>query len=341
MNAVRRFSSAGSVLAAATASKTAAAATAPTLKPFDPAAPLALRSSLNANVTGEVMRALSSSNVSEWNVVLYQYQTCPYCNKVRAFLDLYQIPYRVVEVNPLSKPELKSWSKDYSNVPVITVAPPNNQPIRIVDSTEIISALYQALSEQKSEKAGKSAAAPAAVPVTPDAAKWRVWADESLIRLFPSNIYSSLSESFASFDYMAEASSMSKMQQLSSKVVGGLVMFGIGRRNVKKYGIKSPRGDLFAAANKWATEGLNGAKFHGGDSADLADVTVFGAVRSLAGFRVGQELFAASNDAVGAAFRDWYQRMCRQAPTSYRNNPLPKLTKYCESTPAAAAATSA
>ena len=61
-------------------------------------------------------------------VVLYQYATCPFCNKVRrewlrhvawwsrdaplqlkAFLDYHKIPYKVVEVNPLTKKELK-WS---------------------------------------------------------------------------------------------------------------------------------------------------------------------------------------------------------------------------------------
>ncbi|CAI6005996.1 unnamed protein product [Closterium sp. NIES-64] len=33
-------------------------------------------------------------------VVLYQYEACPFCNKVKAFLDYHHIRYRVVEVNP-------------------------------------------------------------------------------------------------------------------------------------------------------------------------------------------------------------------------------------------------
>lgn len=36
-------------------------------------------------------------------LVLYQYTSCPFCNKVRAALDYYNLPYRMVEVDPLKK----------------------------------------------------------------------------------------------------------------------------------------------------------------------------------------------------------------------------------------------
>uniref|UniRef100_A0A6N2LH75 Prostaglandin E synthase 2 n=1 Tax=Salix viminalis TaxID=40686 RepID=A0A6N2LH75_SALVM len=52
-------------------------------------------------------------------VVLYQYEACPFCNKVKAYLDYYDIPYKVVEVNPISKKEIK-WS-DYKKVPILLV----------------------------------------------------------------------------------------------------------------------------------------------------------------------------------------------------------------------------
>jgi len=34
----------------------------------------------------------------ELDIVLYQYQTCPFCTKVRTFLDYHNIKYRMVEV---------------------------------------------------------------------------------------------------------------------------------------------------------------------------------------------------------------------------------------------------
>lgn len=51
------------------------------------------------------------------SIKLYQYQTCPFCCKTRAFLDYYGINYRVVEVNPLFRREIK-FSK-YRKVPFI------------------------------------------------------------------------------------------------------------------------------------------------------------------------------------------------------------------------------
>jgi len=59
----------------------------------------------------------SSKGAMPKTIVLYQYEVCPFCCKVKAFLDYYKIPYRVVEVNPLTKTELK-WS-EYKKVPVV------------------------------------------------------------------------------------------------------------------------------------------------------------------------------------------------------------------------------
>lgn len=38
--------------------------------------------------------------------ILYRYTTCPFCGKVKAFLDYYQIPYSLVEVEPMFKREV-------------------------------------------------------------------------------------------------------------------------------------------------------------------------------------------------------------------------------------------
>ena len=50
---------------------------------------------------------------------LYQYQTCPFCTKVRTYLDYKGISYDVVEVNSVKRKEMK-WSK-YKKVPVLLI----------------------------------------------------------------------------------------------------------------------------------------------------------------------------------------------------------------------------
>eukprot|EP00983_Pelagomonas_calceolata_P105557 1159143-Pelagomonas_calceolata.AAC.2 len=65
------------------------------------------------------------------DITLYQYEVCPFCCKVKAALDYYktlltsqdnpclQLPYEVIEVNPLTKSELK-WS-NYKKVRVLEI----------------------------------------------------------------------------------------------------------------------------------------------------------------------------------------------------------------------------
>lgn len=59
----------------------------------------------------------SSARSSLPKLTLYQYRTCPFCCKARAYLDYTGISYDVVEVNPVSKKEMKF--SEYRNVPFV------------------------------------------------------------------------------------------------------------------------------------------------------------------------------------------------------------------------------
>lgn len=48
---------------------------------------------------------------------LYQYNICPFCCKVKAFMDWRGLEYSAIDVNPLTKAEI-SFSKDYRKVPI-------------------------------------------------------------------------------------------------------------------------------------------------------------------------------------------------------------------------------
>lgn len=52
-------------------------------------------------------------------ITLFQYPTCPFCCKVRAFLDYHGLSYNVVEVNPVLRQQIK-WSQ-YKKVPILLI----------------------------------------------------------------------------------------------------------------------------------------------------------------------------------------------------------------------------
>ena len=53
------------------------------------------------------------------SITLYQFASCPFCNKVRTFLDYYGMKYSIVEVDPIFKKEIK-FSK-YRKVPIVVI----------------------------------------------------------------------------------------------------------------------------------------------------------------------------------------------------------------------------
>ena len=52
-------------------------------------------------------------------LTLYQYESCPFCCKVRAMLDYYGLSYDIVEVDPLSRAQIQ-WSA-YKKVPILVL----------------------------------------------------------------------------------------------------------------------------------------------------------------------------------------------------------------------------
>ncbi|RCV25971.1 hypothetical protein SEVIR_5G208800v4 [Setaria viridis] len=216
------------------------------------------------------------------NVVLYQYQACPFCNKVRAFLDYHDIPYKVVEVNPLSKKEIK-WS-DYKKVPILTV-----DGEQLVDSSDIINILQGRIR-------------PDDELTNEDEAKWRRWVDEHLVHVLSPNIYRTTSEALESFDYIAKHGNFSFTERFAVKYAGAAAMYMVSKKLKKKYNITDERASLYDAANTWV-EALNGRDFLGGSKPNLADLAVFGVLRPIRYLRAGKDM--VENTQIG----EWYQRM--------------------------------
>lgn len=140
----------------------------------------------------------------------------------------------------------------------------------------------------------------------PEIAPWIEYADKQLaVLLFP-NITRNLVESWEAFGYINQVPHFNPLQKLGLRVTGALAMRLANGKIKKKYQIENEREALVQAVNKWTREGLKGRQFHGGDmKPDLADVVVYGCLRSIQDFTTFAWL-------LGAADRDlvtWYNRM--------------------------------
>ena len=243
------------------------------------------------------------------SIVLYQYEVCPFCCKVKAFLDFHNIPYRVVEVDPLGKSELK-WS-DYKKVPVVLL----DDTKQVNNSSSIISQLSVDLQASGSSKEKRKGLWGAAVPSKSFQDKqelWRRWVDEKLVKTITVNIYRNARESFQTFDYITEHGNFGWMQKHAARVVGATMMWSLSNRLKKKYGIE---GDVREALNSltedWA-RGLDGQPFMGGDRPSLADIEAFGVIRSI----VGTDTFNDMQHNTTDAFRRWWAEMLEAVGSS-------------------------
>jgi microsomal prostaglandin-E synthase 2 len=186
------------------------------------------------------------------HVTFYQYRTCPFCCKVRAFLDYYGLPYEEVEVNPLFKREIK-FSKRKA-VPFVVV-----DHIQIFDSSVIVSVLRssmlgsrgirQTLScypeimskdrkgndiVERGNKYNIMYGTTEDLEVRHDEIRWRQWVDDTLIHDLAPNIYRTLPESFRSFRYISAAGNFTTVERYGAQIVGAILMYFIGRRLKKK-----------------------------------------------------------------------------------------------------------
>ncbi|KAK6115722.1 hypothetical protein DH2020_007991 [Rehmannia glutinosa] len=244
--------------------------------------------SVAATTLGEEVHAKEpvQSKFRPKDVVLYQYEACPFCNKVKAFLDYYDIPYKVVEVNPINKKEIK-WS-EYKKVPILMV---DGEPM--VDSSDIIDKLTKKIHPDVSTDS---------VVEDNEEKKWRGWVDNHLVHILSPNIYRSASEALESFDYITSHGNFSFTERIPAKYAGAAAMYFVSKKLKKKYNITDERAALYKAAESWI-DALNGQEFLGGTKPNLADLAVYGVLRPIRYLKSGRDM--VEHTRIG----DWYSRM--------------------------------
>ncbi|KAF6037466.1 Su(P) [Bugula neritina] len=107
--------------------------------------------------------------------------------------------------------------------------------------------------------------------------EWREWVDNNLVHILSPNAYRTLSEAVQSFRWFSEVgdweTAMSSWSRLVCIYSGAFVMWAIGGRLKRKYGLEDDvRQSLYKAINDWL-EGIGpDRKYMGGATPNLADL---------------------------------------------------------------------
>jgi microsomal prostaglandin-E synthase 2 len=261
-------------------------------------------------------------DLSKCHVTLYQFESCPFCRKARAVLDFAQIPYDVVEVNPLTKSETKSFANDYKKVPILVVDDlAGNRSYQVRDSKSII---RNVLRLANIATGGSNVSTPLPSTVSLNSATvfdekayeslsideaWIKWVEGYLLQLVVVNIYGTLDESRETFDYLLTHKDFGWLAREASYWAGSIVMNQVARSRLKKYtDIQNGRHKtaFFEACGDLGKSAKLGGGFIGGNKPCAADLNAYGVIRSLEGTRSLRE---AIQGGAGPEFKEWYQLM--------------------------------
>jgi microsomal prostaglandin-E synthase 2 len=231
------------------------------------------------------------------NITLYEYKICPFCNKVKAYLDFLELDYSSVEVNPLTKSELK-FQKEITKVPLATL-----NGLTIGESADIINKITEKVNagEYAIEK-------PLSSFYPADTKEWSDWADLKLAVMLYPNITRTMSESWECFGYIDDVKTWNMPTRAVTKALGTVAMSFANGKIKKKYGIVDERQELLSCLQVW-TLALGGKNFLHGDSITMPDILVFGVLRAIEGLQTFT--FIMEENVV---LKAWYDRVKLKIP---------------------------
>ncbi|KAL7539654.1 hypothetical protein ACHAXR_009479 [Thalassiosira sp. AJA248-18] len=261
-------------------------------------------------------RCFSSAPTTQPDVKLYQYHICPFCNITKSLLSYSKLDYESVEVNPLTKAELKPWSGDYRKVPIALIGEEqingSDEILNsILDLTHVQNILKQRWADEITSDDSHNTMTMQQFQRSDNAQKWSVFARDDLAALLYPNICGSIGDSYDAFGYVKNVESFSALQKMSIQSLGALAMYFAASKVKSKRNITDEKEALREALDKFESEGLQDGKLSyssGLQCPDMGDLAVFGVLYSVRGLN-------AHNDAIqsrGGPVKEWYDRMFDQ-----------------------------
>lgn len=199
-------------------------------------------------------------------ILLYQFELCPFCHKVKAALDAKGLAYDKVEVNPYTKKEL----------PKLAAGVPRKVPVvehggdTVQDSTAILELLEARFPDRTPLR-------PTDAGLRARAEEIEAWVDDDLTQVLPTVIYGTWGEAVKAAQVTARTSNFGPVQNLMVRAGGSLIMHEVAKRIVKKRGGGDAHAMLAAELDKLEAW-LGDDDFVCGSQISLGDVAAHGAL---------------------------------------------------------------
>mmetsp|Transcript_11124 Transcript_11124/g.21322 ORF Transcript_11124/g.21322 Transcript_11124/m.21322 type:complete len:325 (-) Transcript_11124:296-1270(-) len=228
---------------------------------------------------------------------VFVYPTCPHCNKVLAFLDILGHEHTIINVNPITKYEIK-WSESYKKVPIACVGSET-----LHGSDNIILNIYDKWAPH-TNKIAKGV-------TREDYDMWNKRVDEEVARPLFRATSSTWSDALNYTAYVRKMSAYPGYIRFLHHMVGTFFTMVGSRKVAKRYGIVDPASELLLAVKSYLDHfGVKPQQqqqqvFCGGSTPSFADVLLYGTIRSVQDFKAVDQLLDADDERI----KSWYSAM--------------------------------
>lgn len=224
-------------------------------------------------------------------VTLYQFELCPFCHKVKAGMEVKGLPFRKIDVNPMTKAELPELPGDTrKKVPVIATGDDTIQ-----DSTSILDFF-------ESKGIGTLSWIPEEEAAAVKTREVEAWVDDDLSQVLPPVIYGRWSDAIRAAKVVAKTSNFGPLQNMVVRGGGSLVMHQVAKMIMKRRGGTDPIAMLDAEMDKF--EGwLGDQPFVCGEQLSLGDIATQGVLTCIAEFPAFEHIMKRP------AIASWYARV--------------------------------
>ncbi|EDW68845.1 prostaglandin E synthase 2 [Drosophila virilis] len=281
-------------------------------------------------------RYINPKDTSGLDIVLFQFQTCPFCCKVRAYLDYMGVSYSVVEVDAVLRQDIR-WSS-VKKVPMVLIRQQDGQYVQMTDSSAIISLVASSLHDKRTDVGDLAQFYPhvsffdddgkkrqdilnkyflmyqdrtpknMTKEIEENERKWRTWADNHLVHLISPNCYQTLGEALETFEWFSQAGEWDvyfpKWERNLMVYGGATAMWAIAKILKRRHELTDDvRSHMYDALGKWTAElKKRNTKFMGGKQPGLSDLSVFGVLSSMEGCQTFKD--SLQNTNIGKWFYD-------------------------------------